>query len=74
MSPNDLIGGDVLQQGVCGYKGQPVHCVLVQKDNKLYVVLFDSKYEPRRMFLVKEGAKPPLEEDETTLVWSSDSV
>ena len=61
----DLKGADVLQQSRCVHNGNPYVCVIVQLEDKVYVVLLDRKGE-YAIYIVGET--------ESTLLWVRDGV
>jgi hypothetical protein len=60
-----LIGGSVERHAICTQNGKNLLCVVVRKDDKLYVVALDEKGE-YVIYLVKDK--------ETVLLWARDSI
>ena len=61
----DLKGANVLEKGECVQYGKLYVCVIVSKDDKVYVVLLDRKGE-YEIYLVTET--------ESVLIWARDWV
>ena len=61
----DLKGANVLEKGECVQYGKPYVCVIVSKDDKVYVVLLDRKGE-YEIYLVTEK--------ESVLIWARDWI
>ena len=61
----DLKGGNVLEKGECVQYGKPYVCVIVSKDDNVYVVLLDRKGE-YEIYLVTEK--------ESVLIWARDWI
>ena len=69
MTPEDLIGGEVVAQGRCSHFGILYDCVGVEKDGSLYLVM--SKGDKNvALYKVKE-LKHSYHPHEMELMWSS---
>lgn len=61
----DLTGGDVVRQALCTQGKKKLLCVAVQKDDKLYVVVFDEKGELSITWISPKG---------DVLIWARDAI
>lgn len=65
-SPNDLNGGNIVAQGICGNATKQYMCVLVEKDGT-YLAMFD-KMGLKYIYRV-HGIKAAYAESEMDLLW-----